>query len=150
MPSLSDIALVPPKFNGRPLPIISLFKGEVSLTRLCNFRWWLLLHCTALSQDTSVFHPRINHSRDPRCPLCLHPLEDVYHFVCSCPALQSVRDIWLPTFDLASASDLLLHVLSQKWLPDSEFQRRVTLFLFDLRAKRQLLLLPATQPGVGT
>lgn len=142
MSSLTDIVHVPSRLDGRPLPLMSAFKGEVSFTRLSNFRWRLLLHCAALNQDTSVFHPRLNRSRDPSCPCCAHPLEDAEHFICSCPALQDIRVRWLPVLGLDSSHDLLAHVFGQKWHSDPLFQRSIIRLLFDLRVKRQSFIHP--------
>ena len=135
MPSLADVVNVPCNLRAKPINLVACFRGDVSLARLNNFRFRLLTHCPGLNKDTAVFHPRINRSRDPICDLCKSSVEDNRHFICDCPALQQVRDSWLPKLSVSS-NDVLSHVLGGVWIKDTSFQRDIVCFLKDLRSLR--------------
>ena len=133
-PSLSNARLLHSKFNGKPL---SIFKGDIGLSRLNNFRLRLILQCSILNKDTSSFHSLPGRVRDPTCPLCHASLEDVAHFVTVCPYLKSVQDRWLPHLQIDPDS-LLNHVMGNPWLHDLQFQQDIVEFLADLRTTRAL------------
>ena len=95
MPSLSNVVNLHSKLNGRPLPLIASFKGDIGLSRLNNFRLRLLLHCSILNKDTAAFHIHPTRSRSPLCPVCKMATEDAYHFIVDCHPLQQTRDRWL-------------------------------------------------------
>ena len=138
MPSLAEVTKIPSKCNAKPTRIISCFRGNISLTRLNNFRLRLLLHCAALNEDTAVFHPRINRSRDPTCSLCRKGIENAFHFICECPALQKIRANWssqLPTY--TTPLELFHHVMCIEW---HELQEAIILFLTALRRERLSIL----------
>ena len=133
MPSLSDVQRLHSPLDGHPLKIISCFRGDVTLARLNLFRVRLLLHCANLSEDTAIFHPRINRTRDPTCPLCGQENESTRHFICSCPALQHVRQSWWDRLPFSGAS-LYSHVMGIIW---TDAQCDIVQFLAALRSRRQ-------------
>ena len=143
MPSLADVVNVPYNLCAKPINLVACFRGDVSLARLNNFRFRLLTRCPGLNKDTAVFHPRTNGSRDPICGLCKSSVEDNRHFICDCPALQQVRDSWLPKLSVSS-NDVLSHVLGGVWIKDTSFQCDVVCFHKDLRPLRLSLLALAT------
>ena len=151
MPSLADVVNVPYNLRAKPINLVACFRGDVSLARLNNFRFRLLTHCPGLNKDTAVFHPRINRSRDPICGLCKSSVEDNRHFICDRPALQQVRDSWLPKLSVSS-NDVLSHVLGGVWIKDTSFQRNIVCFLKDLRSLRLYLslFLPPVTSTVNT
>ena len=139
MHSLNYVVNLHSKLNGKPLPIIASFKGDIMLTRLNNFRIRLLLHCSILNGDTSAFHARPDRVRDPICPVCNAALEDAYHFVAVCPPLQHIRDRWLPRLQISSGA-LFDHMMCTPWIYDSQLQQNIVRFLSELRAARSSIL----------
>jgi hypothetical protein len=65
---------------GKMAPFLLFSKGDVSLSRLLNFRIRLLLGCSCLNVDTAAFHVRPGRSRAPLCSLCKEQPEDIEHF----------------------------------------------------------------------
>ena len=132
----TTVVMAPSKCNAKPTPIVSCFRGDISLTRLNNFRLTLLLHCAALNEDTAIFHPRIDRSRDPTCSLCNKDAESPLHFICICPALQDTRASWIPSLPgFTTPPKLFHHVMFHQ-----QFQEAFILFLADLQRKRLSLL----------
>ena len=127
MPSLSNVVNLHSKLNGRPLPLIASFKGDIGLSRLNNFRLRLLLHCSILNKDTAAFHIRPTRSRSPLCPVCRMATEDAYHFIVDCQPLQQTRDRWLSRLGI-SPQALFNHVMGNPWVNDARFQRDIILF----------------------
>ena len=115
MPSLSNVVNLHSKLNGRPLPLIASFKGDIGLSRLNNFRLQLLLHCSILNKDTAAFHIRPTRSRSPLCPVCRMATEDAYHFIVDCHPLQQTRDRWLSRLGI-SPQALFNHVMGNPTL----------------------------------
>ncbi len=76
-----------------------LFKDDISLARLIQFRVRLLLHCSELNDDTAKFRNRSNIIRNCICPLCSSEVESAYHFLVSCTALDSTRCRWVLEYD---------------------------------------------------
>ena len=95
MPYLSDVVKVTYLFRAKPIEMVACFWGDVGLARLNNFRIRLVTYCPGLNKDTAVFHPRLNRTRGVICSFCHSSVEDAYHFICVCSALQQVRDSWL-------------------------------------------------------
>ena len=124
MPSLSDIARLPPESKyGRPATIIHSFKKDLKLSRLSNLRIRLLLHATSLASHTCSFHPIGCLPRSPVCLLCsLGVREDILHFLSECPRLHPIRDPWLRKLYNSPPPPRTLadHVLGIVWFEDQE------------------------------
>ena len=117
---MSIIAGLNPRLHGKPSSLITCFRNDNDLTRLNNFRLRLILNCAALNHDTAKFHPRLNRSRDPICSLCKGACEDTRHVVSMCPALQHIRDAWLPLLavdPLDSLCDVISRILARLTRP---------------------------------
>ena len=78
---------------GRPLPQWSVTVSDVQRTRATNNRIRLLAGCDGLEKDAARFRSRNNGitPADPSCKVCGDPIEDAFHFVSCCPALESER-----------------------------------------------------------
>ena len=94
-PSLYDVFLVENPRHGHPFPLLSITTGDVSVASLMIFRLRLLLHCSELACDAGMFCATQNRVRSSTCPICGGDVESIYHFVVACPALNTIRDVWL-------------------------------------------------------
>ena len=133
---------------GRPLPQWSVTVGDVQRTRATNFRIRLLAGCDGLEKDAVRFRSRNNGitPADPSCKLCGDPIEDAFHFVSCCPALESERVRLISSAPPSVQALLPNHVTSVKefsdvilginWLSDRETQLFCIDFLTGLRSYR--------------
>jgi hypothetical protein len=128
---------------GKMAPILLSSKGDVSLSRLLNFRIRLILGCSSLNVDTAAFHARPGRIRDPICSLCNQQPENIEHFLLRCPSLQETRCKWLSTvLSSISENDLISYVLGVVGTNNRPLQESLTRFVADLRSARGILLLP--------
>ena len=126
---------------------------QLHLTTRSNFRIRLLLGCHGLESDACRFSSRsIGQARgDPSCKLCGAQLEDVPHFISTCPSLETKRreplrhappqlqDRELP--DPARDPDLFAYVmLGIDWVEDIQLQVFCVNFLTELKAFRADLI----------
>ena len=145
MSTLSDVSInVTPNLKGKPSKILSVFKDNISLGRLHQSRLRLILHCSDLQSHTTSFRTKpatnttcITH-RNSICPLCNWENEDAFHFLMSCPTLQSVRSTWFP---YALPRELYDHIMGIVWISSDSYQEHLTCFVAALRAARQAALL---------
>lgn len=132
-PSMVHIARLPLPHYGRPSQVLHEFRSNLTLARLSHLRVRFLLHATTLASHTSVFSPREGRDRSPVCTLCsLNQPEDLEHFICSCPALQQIRDMWLPKIygsTLPCSATISDHVLGIVWI---DHQDSILKFLADI------------------
>ena len=148
LPSMSIIAELNPRLNGKPSSLITCFPNDNVLTRLNNFRLRLILNCAALNSDTAKFHPRLNRSRDPICSLCKGACEDTRHFVSVCPALQNIREAWLPPLvDRSDPSRDLISMIFGEIDPPLSHEL-VVRFLSALRTERLKLASVLNRPSL--
>ena len=92
--SLYDVYLAHHPCIGRPSPLLSVSIGDVSVSRLLNYRLRLILHCSDLCSNTCIFRLGPTRDRTPTCQLCWNDIESVFHFLVCCPFLNTVRDNW--------------------------------------------------------
>ena len=137
MPSLAQISVIHPPKMAKIHPILSYTKGDVKLNRLNNFHLRLLLHCSVLNKDTSMFH--ISDKYDQRsavCPACGADMEDSFHFVSVCPAYVHIRESWCTQLRIPSNEILFQHMFGSIWEPRPNFQLSLLQFLTELRFAR--------------
>jgi len=144
-PTLVDLLRISPPKYGVPIDVLQIFKHDLKLARLSLLRIRLLLHVSSLNSHTCSFRVTDRFSiRSDRCQLCqLAATEDLLHFLSVCPALQPVRDLWLPKIygsTTPSNHDIVDHVLGIACL-DSLDQLLILQFLADLYAYRSNLIL---------
>ena len=140
MVTLSNFYDVSPNLKGKPSCIINLFKGDVSLARLHQFRLRLLLHCSELNADTVSFWSNCNNRvRSSICSLCSLEPENAFHFLVSCVPLQPTRSIWFPSLDPASSQVIFNHIMGVVWIPQESYQKYLTQFVAALRVARLAL-----------
>ena len=137
MPSLAQISIIHPPKMARIHPILCYTKGDVKLNRLNNFRLRLLLHCSILNNDTSMFH--ISNKYDQRsavCPACGADMEDSFHFVSVCPVYAHIRENLCSLLRIPSNEILFQHMFGNVWEPLPNFQLSLLQFLTELRSAR--------------
>ena len=139
-PSMSYVVRLPLSLShyGRPAPPLYLLRHDLILARLSHTRIRLLLKASSLASHTSCFNPRAGRDRSPICTLCsLGQPEDPIHFICICPSLQPIRDLWLPKIygsTLPDPSTILDHVLGIVWTDQQDLLLKFLADLFHYRA----------------
>ena len=132
-----------PKY-GRPSDLLNITRSDLTLARLSLLRIRLILHVSSIRSDTRSFRPtELFPIRSSSCSLCdLNAAEDVLHFIALCPALNPIRDMWLPKIyrNAPPPSHLLVeHALGISGL-DNIDQHLILRFLADLYAFRSILI----------
>ena len=144
-PSLIDLVRNPPPKYGHPMDILLISKHNLRLARLSSLRIRLLLHVSSLRAHTCSFRLSDRFpARSDDCLLChSNDKEDLAHFISVCPALQPVREMWLPRIyhnvDIPDPDEIVDHVLGVSGLASVD-QLMALRFLADLYAYRYTLL----------
>ena len=133
---------------GRPIQHWAVTLGDSKLSRANNFRIRLLVGCDGLEKDAARFRRRNNDRApsDPSCKLCNAPVEDAFHFISHCPALEGERLRLLDCAPPSVKTQLPDHVtrpdefaetiLGTNWIDDRPTQSFCIEFLQDLRSYR--------------
>ena len=143
--SLIDLVRNPPPKYGHPMDILLISKHNLRLARLSSLRIRLLLHVSSLGAHTSPFRLSDRFPvRSDDCLLChSNKKEDLVHFISVCPALQPIREMWLPRIyhdvDIPDPDEIADHVLGVSGLASVD-QLLALRFLADLYAYRYTLL----------
>ena len=137
--TMSNIAInASPNIKGSPFHLFLLFKDDISMARLIQFRVRLLLHCSELNDDTGN---RANIIRNRICPPCSSEVESAYHFLVSCIALDSTRCRWVREYDPNYLFNIIIGVVRILDRTSSVSQQEyLTRFVAALREARRSLL----------